>query len=959
LRSRAVIDRRNPLRRLCEVAQARSAPCPALPNFINPCGAHAGPLCARVWLPIAVDWARNGCGAMSVSADEMSLDPIALDVLRSAPDGAVPRELLDTLQKPNLGALLRVGAHFLATGRLDLAEPLYRALLPISSARPKATAGLASVASRRGDLEGALDLWLQAISEPPGLEEPAWFLECARVESLLGRATDAQARLHACRVRFPNFAAAAAAHAETLAQSGLEEEEARAWTEALRDFAGEEQPWWSVRLAKALRATGRNEHAEQVLDAMAARFPEEALSFVRRAELAARAEDWGQALEFWTLAITRHGAKAQPGWFNSRALALFRLWRIEEAMAAWRALLDRFPEFDAGYAALGDAARDLGWNPSAIECVEQRIARSGARTQPALLALRAECLFAMQRDAEAGEAIAALEEGYPESSIGPAVALRRSELRRDPLGVQTALTVAAARRFPDDWELKQRLVRVRLANGQVDEAEKLVADVGDDHENHYALIARWHVIMHRNGAAALEPLIARTLSGRIWSHSAGVPTAMFVLALSAIWSSEVALALLAGLNERHPRRVVILTGMARALIDLRRDAQALEIIDSIPAPYSAPSVSELRAWADSVRGDLASAKRRWRAILAASYAPAIHAPSPKLSLVTEGRAIGDKGGVTAFVPLRNERKMLPQFLNHHRAIGVRRFVCVENLSSDGSADYLAAQPDVTLYRTSDHFGEAGSGMRWINELIEKHGEGGWTLFADADEKFIYPGWEDFDIDSLIGRLDAEGAEGMSAFMLDVFPRRLFSASGKPTPASEYVYFDANYVWLGNLRSSVPRPIGGVRLRLFGVQEFLHKVPLMRADAGVHISSHETTALRLSAATGALLHYKLLALAQRWDSGSNGLNSPDRARIPDTMRRYQRYSEMFSKFVDADLRAPGVSQRLPASWELVDRQILQAPAAYRRGLGAQLPPSEQTEELSPPASAPPRNDAAQT
>ncbi|HLQ20323.1 MAG TPA: glycosyltransferase family 2 protein, partial [Tabrizicola sp.] len=44
--------------------------------------------------------------------------------------------------------------------------------------------------------------------------------------------------------------------------------------------------------------------------------------------------------------------------------------------------------------------------------------------------------------------------------------------------------------------------------------------------------------------------------------------------------------------------------------------------------------------------------------------------------------------ILCFVCVRNEAARLPHFLRHHRALGVRHFLIVDNASSDGSATLL-------------------------------------------------------------------------------------------------------------------------------------------------------------------------------------------------------------------------------------------------------------------------------
>ena len=55
--------------------------------------------------------------------------------------------------------------------------------------------------------------------------------------------------------------------------------------------------------------------------------------------------------------------------------------------------------------------------------------------------------------------------------------------------------------------------------------------------------------------------------------------------------------------------------------------------------------------------------------------------------------------ILALVTLRNERVRLPYFLDYYRGIGIDHFLIVDNDSNDGSREFLADQPDVSLWTT--------------------------------------------------------------------------------------------------------------------------------------------------------------------------------------------------------------------------------------------------------------------
>jgi hypothetical protein len=303
--------------------------------------------------------------------------------------------------------------------------------------------------------------------------------------------------------------------------------------------------------------------------------------------------------------------------------------------------------------------------------------------------------------------------------------------------------------------------------------------------------------------------------------------------------------------------------------------------------------------------------------------------------VAGGGLLEGRGGVTVFTPIRNELANLPWFLAHYRRLGVRRFVFIDNMSSDGSHACLASQPDVILYRTADGFADAGMGMRWINSLIERHGHHGWCLFADADEAFIYPGWERMPLERLTGFLDHEGAEGLAAYMLDVYPETTGHATGRPPSHADCRYCDRSYTWFGHVRPPYLRPIGGVRSRLFGAEEFLHKIPLIKSGRTVYIGNHETPHLRLSSISGAHLHYKLLDLIRRFagmDMRSTAHENLS-ARGVHGGQRYSRYESKLAWREDIRFHVPDVSATLTDSLSMAEQGFMRVTPEFLRWINA--------------------------
>ncbi len=137
--------------------------------------------------------------------------------------------------------------------------------------------------------------------------------------------------------------------------------------------------------------------------------------------------------------------------------------------------------------------------------------------------------------------------------------------------------------------------------------------------------------------------------------------------------------------------------------------------------------------------------------------------------------------------VRNEATRLPHVFAHHRGLGIDRFFVVDNGSTDGSRDWLLAQPDCHVFATEDSFREAGCGMAWINALLAFLTVGSWCLFIDADELLVYPFCETLRLSRFCAFLDATGSEGVETLMLDMYSRgpvhRAHYAADCPSSAS--------------------------------------------------------------------------------------------------------------------------------------------------------------------------------
>jgi hypothetical protein len=186
--------------------------------------------------------------------------------------------------------------------------------------------------------------------------------------------------------------------------------------------------------------------------------------------------------------------------------------------------------------------------------------------------------------------------------------------------------------------------------------------------------------------------------------------------------------------------------------------------------------------------------------------------------------------------LRNERVRLPWFLKYYRDLGVAHFLIVDNGSSDGSAEYLAAQGDVSLWRTEASYRSARFGVDWMNWLLGQYGSGHWTLTVDPDEFFVYPFCDTRPLRALTDWLDIYDQRSFPAMLLDMYPKgpvgnAVYREGQDPFELASW--FDSgNYVISRDRRFQNLWIQGGPRMRLMFPDDprsapALNKIPLVK------------------------------------------------------------------------------------------------------------------------------------
>ncbi len=192
--------------------------------------------------------------------------------------------------------------------------------------------------------------------------------------------------------------------------------------------------------------------------------------------------------------------------------------------------------------------------------------------------------------------------------------------------------------------------------------------------------------------------------------------------------------------------------------------------------------------------------------------------------------------ILLFSTFRNEDVRLPWFLDYYRKLGIDHFLMVDNASDDGGRDYLALQPDVSLWTTGSSYRRARFGIDWMNALLRRHGHGHWCLTVDPDELLVYPFCDTRPLRALTDWLDASMIRSFPAMLLDIYPKgRLDETPYKrgTDPLAIASWFDpGNFTLSRNPRLGNLWIQGGPRMRVFFADDparapSLNKIPLVR------------------------------------------------------------------------------------------------------------------------------------
>jgi tetratricopeptide (TPR) repeat protein len=620
-----------------------------------------------------------------------------------------------------------------------------------------------------------------------------------------------------------------------------------------------------------------------------------------------------------------------PRVFLALANILFRMERLDEADSLYRELAIRFPNMHQGHAGSARVLLAFQTWQAAFEAWSD-VAERFPEVSEARLGM-AESLVKLGRFDEAEALLEQAANRWPEEvSILIARARLAAETGQHRQACdlwQAVLTLA-----PGNLMARAGLVRGLIDVVDVEAARRVFDAAGDAPLTpwYQSLLADIHAaifdwpgaldVFRDIAASAPDDLAVRLREALFLVRAAGYTCEPRHL--------DRAMALCESLVGRFPHSLRARAALAEGYVMASRDDDAIRVIDRLPqARITNSDVAKLKAWRLARAGDVAGAKEIWQTIERGHYLPAIHAPPGKLEPLGDRAIEPAPGEVLLFTVIRDEAWRLPWFLDAYRKLGVDRFFVVDNGSTDGGTDYLLAQPDVHLFPTSESYAAAMSGMRWINDLVDRFGAGHWCLYVDVDELLVVPGIEDHGLRVLLDSMDRRGQEALRAFMLDMHgPTADHRPECRPgeDPLPLFPLFDATHHPFGAVECPYRQMSGGIR-RLAGSTCDLTKTPIIRGGRSIRFlsSSHRTTPCVLADVTGVLLHFKLAGAPEAWTMETIG------NRRPGCVRRHLADLMPGRRGDEARAFIGSTTMRYVSSRQLLALGLIECPEDFPAGL----------------------------
>lgn len=299
-------------------------------------------------------------------------------------------------------------------------------------------------------------------------------------------------------------------------------------------------------------------------------------------------------------------------------------------------------------------------------------------------------------------------------------------------------------------------------------------------------------------------------------------------------------------------------------------------------------------------------------------------------------------GLAVFAVIRDEMFFLPAFLAHHRHLGVRQFLFLDDGSTDGSAAYVAAQDDCVLLRSPLSYAQPVVSVDLAGRRLQRRAcfffkqyipelwlAGRMVLALDADEFLLLPP-QIADAEALLAALDQHGVATVGTSLLEFFPPQLADLEQERIPADSQDLLEqapcydqaalTRFRWRGGLAGIRP----SASTRIFRAAGIAHpytttpfKVPLYRHQRNWIIGSHHSRRPPDRRVLLTLAHFKFTHDLYRRTAMAIALGSHSQGS-----RKYRCYAELFECGRRGDLAlAEASTRRFSGTGPLLDAGLM--------------------------------------
>lgn len=288
----------------------------------------------------------------------------------------------------------------------------------------------------------------------------------------------------------------------------------------------------------------------------------------------------------------------------------------------------------------------------------------------------------------------------------------------------------------------------------------------------------------------------------------------------------------------------------------------------------------------------------------------------------------DEVGVICLV--KNGEYYIPELLRHHRSIGVRHFLFIDNGSTDRTIDLLCECDDVTLIKNKLPVKRYETKLR--SQLARMVFRGGWLLFVDSDELIQLPFGENKKINEFMRYCNDRKYNAVVGQCLDFFSLKPINETADLSYKESINIFDKyslgcidsfDYHDRENIsmewflrknivsNSDIKINYGGVRKELFNEYCGLTNHRLVKNLPSVEIYTHPHCCSNVRCADFTLLlrHYKFAGnylereqeqLKEKiWDHGEDVLrfskiSTADFRFLPERVHQYKDTSKLLEE-----------------------------------------------------------------